>query len=98
DYKVTGVQTCALPIYESPVPIGFDADTAYLAGRRQRLARAVMAAPQELHLIRDIDTFRYVTLLCLLRQRDLRVISVWHPSFLTRSEERRVGKECRSWL
>jgi hypothetical protein len=30
-----------------------------------------------------MDTFRYLTLLCLLRARDLRLISVWHPSFLT---------------
>lgn len=68
---------------ESAVPIGFDADTAYLGGNRQRLARAVMAVPAELRLVKDIEVFRYVTLLCLLRQRDLRIISVWHPSFLT---------------
>jgi hypothetical protein len=29
-----------------------------------------------------MDSFRYVTLLHLLRARDLRLISVWHPSFL----------------
>ena len=68
---------------DSSVPIGFDADTAYLGGNRQRLARAVMAVPAELRLVKDIDVFRYVTLLCLLRRRDLRIISVWHPSFLT---------------
>jgi hypothetical protein len=30
-----------------------------------------------------MESFRYLTLLCLLRRRDLRLISVWHPSFLT---------------
>ena len=42
-----------------------------------------MAVPDELRLVKDMEVFRYVTLLCLLRQRELRLISVWHPSFLT---------------
>lgn len=67
----------------SRVPIGFDDDTAYLGGVRQALVRAVMAAPAELRLIANVDHFRYATLLCLLRERELRLISVWHPSFLT---------------
>ncbi|MCC6823170.1 MAG: GH3 auxin-responsive promoter family protein [Verrucomicrobia subdivision 3 bacterium] len=67
----------------SAVPIGFDTDTAYLGGSRQRLARAVMAVPDESRSIQDLEVFRYVTLLCLLRQREMRLISVWHPSFLT---------------
>jgi hypothetical protein len=67
----------------SAVPVGFDADTAYLGGSRQRLAGAVMAVPDELRFVEDLEVFRYVTLLCLLRQRELRIISVWHPSFLT---------------
>jgi hypothetical protein len=67
----------------SEIPVGFDADTAYLGGTRQRLAAAVMAVPDALRLIKDIEIFRYVTLLCLLRQRELRLISVWHPSFLS---------------
>ena len=68
---------------DSAIPIGFDTDTAYLGGTRQRLARVVMAVPDELRCIQDIEVFRYVTLLCLLRQRELRLVSVWHPSFLT---------------
>ncbi len=68
---------------ESSVPIGFDADTAYLGGTRERLARAIMVVPAGLRLVRSMEAFRYVTALCLLRQRELRLISVWHPSFLT---------------
>jgi hypothetical protein len=68
---------------ESAIPIGFDSDTAYLGGVRQRLARAVMAVPDEFHKIQDLELFRYASLLCLLRQRELRLVSVWHPSFLT---------------
>jgi hypothetical protein len=67
---------------DSAVSIGFDADTAYLGGTRQRLASTVMAVPDELRLVKDMEIFRYVTVLCLLRQRELRLISVWHPSFL----------------
>jgi hypothetical protein len=68
---------------ESTVPIGFDDDSAYLGGFRQRLAAATFAVPSALRLVTDVATHRYLTLLCLLRRSDLRLISVWHPSFLT---------------
>ncbi|HUA64528.1 MAG TPA: GH3 auxin-responsive promoter family protein [Alphaproteobacteria bacterium] len=67
----------------SAVPVGFDNDSAYLGGARKRLVDAVMAVPGEVRLNLDLDQFRYVTLLCLLRRPDLRLISVWHPSFLS---------------
>ena len=81
-WSVTPVMGNAEP-EDSAVPIGFDADTAYLGGTRQRLANVVMAVPDELRFIKDMEVFRYVTLLCLLHQRELRLISVWHPSFLS---------------
>lgn len=65
------------------VPIGFDTDVSYLSGTRRRLANAVMAVPPEVGKISKLEAFRYVTLLLLMREADLRVISVWHPSFLT---------------
>jgi hypothetical protein len=64
------------------VRIGFDDDAAYLGGVRKTLVRAVMAVPRQLQHVPDMDVFKYVTLLCLLRRPDLRLISVWHPSFL----------------
>jgi hypothetical protein len=67
---------------ESAVPVNFDDDSAYLGGVRQRLAAATFAVPGELRLVNDIETCRYLTLLCLLRAPELRLISVWHPSFL----------------
>ena len=66
----------------SVVPIGFDEDSSYLGGRKKRIVNALMAVPSELRLIGDIEKFRYVTLLCLIRQPELRLISIWHPSFL----------------
>ena len=70
-------------VEESAVPIGFDSDMAYLGGARQRLAQAVMAVPPNVQHAGSLDTFRYETLLHLLACRELRLISVWHPSFLT---------------
>jgi hypothetical protein len=67
----------------SAVPIGFDDDSRYLGGFRRCLVDSVMAVPSALRLVSDIEDFRHLTLLCLLRRRDLRLISVWHPSFLT---------------
>lgn len=67
----------------SAVPIGFEDDSAYLGGLRKRLVNSVLAVPSEIRLVSEIKSFRYVTLLCLLRQEDLRLISVWHPSFLS---------------
>src|SRR5688572_3537067 len=42
-----------------------------------------MAVPNAVKNISDVDSFRYVTLLYLLRQRNLRLISVWNPTYLS---------------
>lgn len=67
----------------SAVPLGFDDDTAYLGGWRQRWVDAAMAVPSAVRFAPSVEEFRYLTLLFLLRQRELRLVSVWHPSFLT---------------
>jgi hypothetical protein len=63
-------------------PIGFEEDSAYLGGVRKRLVDAVMAVPSNVRYAAEGDAFREATLGHLLRRRDLRLISVWHPSFL----------------
>jgi hypothetical protein len=65
------------------VRVGFEEDSAYLGGFWSRLVDATLAVPGAVRHVRDMDAFRYVTLLFLLRRRDLSLISVWHPSFLT---------------
>lgn len=65
------------------VRTGFEEDAEYLGGPWRRLVDATLAVPSAVRLIGDVDSFRYVTLLCLLRARDLALVSVWHPSFLT---------------
>ena len=65
------------------IPIGFESDSAYLGLFGKWLADSVMAVPSDVKNISDVDSFRYVTLLCLLRQPNLRLISVWNPTFLS---------------
>jgi hypothetical protein len=65
------------------IPIGFEEDSAYLGSIGSRLVDAAMAVPNAVKQIGDIAIFRYVTLLFLLRRPDLRLISVWNPTFLS---------------
>ncbi|MFA6954241.1 MAG: GH3 auxin-responsive promoter family protein [Thermoanaerobaculia bacterium] len=64
------------------VPVGFDDDSAYLGFWSRRLVRASLAVPSSVRHVENVDDFRMATLLFLLRARELRVVSVWHPSFL----------------
>jgi hypothetical protein len=67
----------------SAVPVGFADDASYLGGVKARLARAAMVVPKKMNSAHDPDNFRFQTLFSLMRERDLRLVSVWHPSFLT---------------
>lgn len=68
---------------QTRVPVGFDDDSAYLGGAAQRLVDLTLVTRPELRKIRNMEQFRHVTLLLLLGCRDLRLVSVWHPSFLS---------------
>jgi GH3 auxin-responsive promoter len=76
------------------IPIGFEEDTRYLGARGDLLSR-IMAVPPEVRQIEDIESFRYVTLLFLLRARNLALISVWNPTFLTLLMSRLPGWHLR---
>jgi hypothetical protein len=65
-----------------PVPVGFADDADYLGGIRAWLVRRALAVPTEVRHEREIEVFWRRTLIYLLRRRDLRLISVWHPTFL----------------
>jgi GH3 auxin-responsive promoter len=69
---------------ETTIPTGFDEDSRYLGGTRQALARAIFAVPPGVARLQEIESFQYATVLFLLRSCGLRLISVWHPSFLDR--------------
>jgi hypothetical protein len=63
--------------------IGFADDTEYLGAGARFLARQLLATPPELARVADPESFTQLTLLYLVGERELRLISVWHPSFLT---------------
>lgn len=73
----------ASPNRTSAIPIGFDEDSGYLSGLARPLIDTLMAVPGQIRFVQDVDSFRYITLLHLLNAPGLRLISVWHPSFLT---------------
>src|SRR3546814_5488389 len=76
---VTGVQTCALPIFQAPLTLW--SSTAYLEQQ-----------PVRLYVLGII----YGVLLGMLVYNLFIYLSVRDTSYLYRSEERRVGKECVS--
>jgi hypothetical protein len=65
------------------IPIGFEDDACYVGAWQRRLIAAAMAVPAAVRHIVDIELFRYQTLLALVRSADLRLVSVWNPTFLT---------------
>src|SRR5207249_9084261 len=90
DRNVTGVQTCALPISEEA--------EAQAGGLMEALARS--ATPPNMHLFIDKQLAKKVW---EVRESSLGAIShvpgeplTWEGWEDSRSEERRVGKECRS--
>lgn len=64
------------------IPIGFEQDSDYL-GSLGWLVEAVMAVPNQVKLVGEMASFRYATLRHLLAATELRLLSVWNPTFLT---------------
>ena len=65
------------------IPIGFSGDADYLGPAGRLLSRGMQAVPPELRLVHDRESFLHLTLFFLLKEPNLRLISVWHPSYLT---------------
>ena len=83
-WSISPATTHQSSIPGSVIPIGFDSDSRYLGGTRQALARCILAVPDVVAQITDANAFQYVTALFLLRAGNLRIVSVWHPSFFDR--------------
>src|SRR3712207_8197869 len=81
DIGVTGVQTCALPIFLDELEAAAQA-LGELAADRQAEAEALLAARRAAAAEAVED--------------DLALLGRDAGTFVARSEERRVGKECRS--
>src|SRR3546814_10175252 len=80
---VTGVQTCALPICFDPSS----------GGRIHLVESVVDVARLE---VRDPSSLAFVTQTTLSVDDTAEIVSALRERFPTRSEERRVGKECVS--
>lgn len=65
------------------IPIGFEADTAYLPAILRPWLGSAFAVPAEVARLRDPEVWRYATLLHLLGSGDLSLVAVWSPTFLT---------------
>jgi len=65
------------------IPVGFDDEQQYFSPLTQWVLGSIMAVPSSLAQLKDMDTFRYVTLRLLLPEKSLTWVSVWNPSFLT---------------
>lgn len=65
------------------IAIGFDDEQQYFSPLTRRVLGSIMAVPSSLAQVKDMDTFRYVTLRLLLPEKSLAWVSVWNPSFLT---------------
>ena len=59
--------------------IGFESDSAYLGGWLQWLTSRTLVACDDLKHAADLTQFQRHTLVRLLAERELRLISVWHP-------------------
>jgi hypothetical protein len=62
--------------------VGFENDTEYLGAAERFLLRQILAVPEEVARIPDLDIALYVTLRFRVQSPSLRFISVWAPSFL----------------
>lgn len=71
------------PRGDTVVPIGFEQDTDYLGPLAARLMGTVFAVGPEVARAATMDEFRRRTATGLLAAADLRLISVWNPTFLT---------------
>ncbi|MEM7305504.1 MAG: GH3 auxin-responsive promoter family protein [Planctomycetota bacterium] len=67
---------------EAKIPVGFEEDGDYLGGLGRRVVEAALAVPPSVAELAPDDARRR-TALHLLLARELRVVSVWHPSFFT---------------
>lgn len=64
------------------VPVGFESDAQYLSGLERFILGQLAPAPPMLAEISDMDANRYATLLFLLAEPRLGLLSVWNPSYL----------------
>ena len=82
-YWTLSPQVNEVKFTEGGIRVGFDKDNDYFGFFLKFIFDLLMAIPDDLRFIQNIDAFRYVCLLFLLKDRDLSFISIWNPTFLS---------------
>ena len=63
------------------ISIGFDDEKQYFSPLTRWVLDSIMAIPSQLAQLRDMNTFRYVTLRLLLQEQLLSWVSIWESQF-----------------
>ncbi len=67
----------------SGIPIGFEEDAEYFGVLEQGIMRRLFAVDGSVKFVSDMDSFYLQTVRQLLQCKELTLISVWNPTFLT---------------
>lgn len=67
----------------SGVPIGFEDDLQYLSGPMRWMFGSRFLVPPGIGQVRDFSEYRRILAARLIAERDLEVISIWSPTYLT---------------
>ena len=82
-YWVVTPRSVAGRVTSGGVKIGFADDSDYFGRWSRPLINALMAVPGGVKKFGEGQSWRYLTALSLLRCADLRLISLWNPTFLS---------------
>src|SRR5690606_40933350 len=95
DFHVTGVQTCALPIFDLPVEFADADDVAVLLQTSGTTSAPKSAVLRHRHLASyALGTVEFGA--ADADEATLVAVPPYHIAAVARSEERRVGNECRA--
>ncbi|NQU18364.1 MAG: GH3 auxin-responsive promoter family protein [Candidatus Saganbacteria bacterium] len=67
---------------KSKIKIGFENDEQYFGNAAGLLIKNLLTVPPLVSKIKNFDSFCYITLLFLIKDKSLSIISVWSPTFL----------------
>ena len=91
-YWVVSPRSAEKRVTTGGVPIGFAADSDYFGAWAKPLITLVTVVPEEAAGLSNPAVWKYVTLLCLLRQSQMRLISLWNPTLFTA-----LLSQCGEW-
>lgn len=64
------------------IPIGFQDERIYFDAFSRWILSKLLVVPSLVSTITDFDSFRYVTVLFLLKEKRLTWLSIWNPTFI----------------